>query len=377
MTTSQIVKKGMRWMLRSYSAWRYGRFYRMLLKRNEFENRACPGEQEWKAKWSVLGACVNPVYYRLFYRYIGCDKDIVPEDICRDVIEPLLNPARFTAYYSDKNIFDRLFPANTLARTLLRKMDGIYYDGNYDRLDLDDMLLLKILNDSGFKRVIIKPAVSGMSGIGVRVFACDNDGWWDVKGGEGLTCGFLLRYYGDNFIMQECLEQSEYISQFNPTSVNTLRISLYCSVKTDEYVVTNSIMRIGGKDSVVDNAHAGGCYVGIRPDGTLCNRVLDQWGGGKTTFNGVDFKQEYCIPNFDEVVRFAQSVGRCVPHHRLLALDIMIDKEGKPRLIEFNVKAYSMWLFQFTTGAAFGAYTDEILDYCRERLDKVEYQLFV
>jgi hypothetical protein len=35
--------------------------------------------------------------------------------------------------------------------------------------------------------------------------------------------------------------------------------------------------------------------------------------------------------------------------------------------VEFNSSDYSMWLFQFTTHGAFGAYTDEIIDYCSRR----------
>ena len=75
-------------------------------------------------------------------------------------------------------------------------------------------------------------------------------------------------------------------------------------------------MRIGGKGSVVDNAHAGGCYVGINQDGTFCHEVLD--------------------------------------------------KDSNPHLIEFNCMYYSSWLFQYTTGPAFGPFTQEILEYCKD-----------
>ena len=59
-------------------------------------------------------------------------------------------------------------------------------------------------------------------------------------------------------------------------------------------------------------------------------------------------------------------IGNSIPHLRLLALDIMIDASGKPRLIEFNSSDYSMWLFQFTTHGAFGDYTEEIIRYCSD-----------
>lgn len=177
------------------------------------------------------------------------------------------------------------------------------------------------------------------------------------------------------------MDQNDYISQFNPTSVNTLRLTVYRSVMTNECVVPSAIMRIGGKGCITDNAHMGGGYVAIIPDGTLGKKVLNQFGQYVTTFNDVDFRQGlYKIPNYDKVKKFAEEVGKHVLHHRLLALDIMLDKKGNPRLIEFNTGqsgSYCMWLFQFAGMPPFGEYTDEILDYCRLNLDKIQFCMYI
>lgn len=189
---------------------------------------------------------------------------------------------------------------------------------------------------------------------------------------------YLEHHFGKHFIIQECVEQSDYISQFNPTSVNTLRLSMYRSVKNNQCHITGAIMRIGGKGSVVDNAHAGGCYVGIHSDGCLCKEVLDQFGVKRTVFNGIDFSLgSYVYQNWGNVIEFAKSVGKFVPHHRLIALDIVLDRDNNPHLIEFNIEAYSPWLFQYTIGTAFGEYTDEILDYCKAHQNDLEYQLML
>ena len=131
-------------------------------------------------------------------------------------------------------------------------------------------------------------------------------------------------------------------------------------------------MRIGGKGSVVDNAHAGGYYVGIHPDGTFCHEVCNQYGEKLTTFNDVDFTKDYHYPNWEEVTDFAKSIGHRILHHRLLALDIVIDKNDKPHLIEFNIEGFSSWLFQYTLAGAFGSYTDEIITYCKEHQNEIE-----
>ena len=373
------IKQTAKAFLRRYHSLKQERYYKSLLWMNGIPNRSVEGEEEWVRKWQVLGMKANPVYYRLFSYYIGNDVNIVPEDICHDVVENLLNPMKYAKFYADKNVFDRLMPEGCLAKTLLRKMNGVYYDADYQRLDIDEKTLQGILDKAETDKVIIKPSVEGSSGMGVRCFVSDGGGKWKVYGGdEELTLWYLETHYGLDFIMQERLEQHEAINHFCQTSVNTLRLTLYRSVTDDACHVPSAIMRIGNEGSVVDNAHAGGCYAGIDvASGKLKHEVLDQYGRRRTKFNGVDFAVQQQIPQelWEKVVRFAKSIGTYVPHHRLLALDLMIDKDGNPRLVEFNVEYYSMWLFQFTVGPAFGEYTDEIINYCKERLDTLEYQL--
>lgn len=353
----------------------YRRFYGKVLAINGIPDRKVEGEDEWCRRWSVLGK-VDPIYFRCFSRYIGKDMDIVPEDLCLNVIEKCLNPSRYVPYYSDKNIFDRLFPSGTCPVTVLRKIDGAYYydDYSFARID-DDEMLFGALERSLTDVICIKPSVDTGSGVGVSFYMRSGDGWADMSSGKSLSLELLSRRYKDNFIIQEGLKQSDDMAFYNPTSVNTLRLTLYRSVKTNECVVPSAIMRIGGKGSLLDNAHAGGAFVGIKEDGRLCNKVLDQHGKSSAMFNGIDFSCEHRIKDWDKVVSFAKEVGSRIPHMRLLALDIMIDAHGNPKLIEFNCCSYSMWLFQFTTHGAFGEYTEEIIGYCKER--KAEARLFV
>lgn len=368
----KFIKKQIRLLLRKIISVIYSRQYLKLLKMNNIPNKPVRNENLWIKKWSVLGT-PNPVYYRLFSRYIGEDMNIIPEDICRNIVEPILNPLRYEAYYSDKNIFDKLFGEDTMPKTIIRKMNGFYYDAEYNKIDqIDDSVLNQVLTFTGVRKIVIKPAVDSCSGVGVKIFQKKDKCWMELGSNVILDVEYINKNYGDNIIMQECLEQSEYLSMFNPTSVNTLRLSVYRSVETDVCYVTNAVIRIGGKGALIDNAHAGGGYVGIKDDGTLCNCVLDQYGAVRTEFNGIDFTQEHKIPNWETIVDFAKEIAKNISHHRLLALDIMVDKSNKPKLIEFNCKSYSMWLFQFTHNGALGQYTDEIIEYCKNNIDKAE-----
>ena len=51
-------------------------------------------------------------------------------------------------------------------------------------------------------------------------------------------------------------------------------------------------------------------------------------------------------------------------------IDIMIDETGTPKLVEYNLSGMSTWLYQFNSGLAYGAYCDEIIDYCAKRLSE-------
>lgn len=350
----------------------YQKYYKYLLKKNNIKNTKVENEDKWIEKWSALGKA-NPIYFRLFSHYIGNNLNIIPEDICRNIIEPILDPLIHTQYYSDKNMFDKMFRPGTLPQTVLRKMDGFYYDKDYQRISINDTnSLYKWLNKTQINKIVVKPSVDTGSGVGVRLYEKRDDKWVDMGSGTELDVNTINKEYKDNIIIQECIEQSDDMALFNPTSVNTLRLTLYRSVKSDECHIPSSIFRIGKNGALIDNAHAGGGYVGIKSDGTLCNKVLNQYGDAITEFNGIDFTKERKIKNWDKVVDFAKYIGANIPHHRLLALDIMIDKDGAPRLIEFNCVAYGMWAFQFTTGPALGEYTDEIIEYCKNNLDKAE-----
>lgn len=351
----------------------YRRQYKNLLKRNSIPNKPCPRENEWVNKWSALGKA-NPIYYRLFSHYIGNDINIIPEDICHNIVEPILDPLRYVSYYSDKNMFDKMFKPGTLPKTIFRKIRGFYYDEEYNNINLSENRdLYDILQLSGCKAIIIKPSVDSCSGNGIKLFKKNDNDWIEIGSDNKLTIEYLNANYNGDIIVQECVEQADFMSYFNPTSVNTLRLTLYRSIKTNECYIPSAIIRIGANGSLVDNAHAGGGYVGIKvEDGSLCNKVLNQYGESNTSFNGIDFTQEHKIPNWDRVIEFARYIGKNVPHHRLLALDIMVDKYDNPRLIEFNCEGYGMWVFQFTTGSAFGEYTDEIIEYCKNNIDKAQ-----
>lgn len=343
----------------------YVRMYKNLLKTNDFKNKKCPGEGDYINKWKSLGK-VNPIYYRLYSHYVGNDPNIVPENILHNLIEPVLTPPVYRHFLSDKNLFDRLFPEGVMPKTLLRCMGGFYYDKNYNPVK-DNHVLANILSD----KIVVKPTIDTSGGMGVTIFVKQDNNYHELNNYEFvLTEDWLRCEYQGNFIIQECIEQSGKIAIFNPSSVNTIRIGVYRSVKNDEYIILDSLLRVGKSGCYVDNAHSGGVAIGIEKSGKLKHIAITREDTVLSNINGVDLSKDFFIPNYDKVINFAKFVCKQIPYLRLLTLDIMLDKSDNPHLIEFNCTSYSEDIFQ-PNATLFREYTDEIIDYvCKHKNER-------
>lgn len=265
--------------------------YAKIIKMNNIKGGGKVHENLWYDKWSQYNVKISPLQYRVFRNYIGDNINIVPEEVCHLIIEPILNSKLASGYYGDKNLFEKILPPSYMPRTLFRKIRGHFYDSEYNPLFLDEKSLRTILER--FKRIVLKPAVDGESGRGVMVFVYSESkkNWVEFHSDYILSVDFLKNKLGDDIIVQEAIEQHYDIAKFNKTSVNTLRLSVYRSVKDDKCHVMGAIMRIGATGSIVDNAHAGGCFVGIDNNGHFHHNVLNQYGEIYNNFNGIDFIQ--------------------------------------------------------------------------------------
>ena len=319
------------------------------------------GEKEHLQKWGKLSRNIEPYSYRLFSRYCGNNPNIVPEEVGQRKIETVLNPLRFRAFYSDKNMYGLYLDKTCMPKTILRRIHG----GPFLDADFTPFYSVDTIIQSDCGKLILKPAIGSASGRGVMLFIRKGDRYVSVKENIVLDKVFLSSY-GDDFILQEAVEQHPYMAQFCLSSVNTLRLSVYRSIKDDDVHVIGSIMRIGKSGEFIDNAHSGGRFIGIDLATGKCGKyVCDQYGNMADNWNGINFKDaNFVIPFWKEVIGFAKYVGKCNHHMRLLALDIALDKNGKPCLIEYNCEGFSYWLFMFTGKTPFGKYTDEIIDYC-------------
>lgn len=243
------------------------------------------------------------------------------------------------------------------------QLGGGIFNESYEILTIEDGI--RLIPDA-CRRVILKPSIDSDSGKGVMVFERCGNVWKSINSADVLDENFLKFRYVNNFVLQEVVEQHPYMAQFCKTSFNTLRMATYRSVKDDRVHVIGAVLRIGKDGNFVDNAHGGGRSIAVdMSSGKLGDHVFDQYGTKFSTWNGVDFSDNnFILPNWDEIYKFAKHVGECVIHHRLVSLDIGIDKDGKPCLIETNIAGFAQWIFPLAGNTPFGEYTDEIIEYC-------------
>ena len=111
-------------------------------------------------------------------------------------------------------------------------------------------------------------------------------------------------------------------------------------------------------------------FVGVDvTSGELGKYLVDKYGNKKEIWNDIDYsKESLFVPHWDRVIELAEYIGSRILHHRLIALDIALDINNKPILIEYNISAFSYWLYMFTNQEVFGKYTDEVIDYCKKMM---------
>ncbi len=329
------------------------------------------GEDEHIHKWSVLSKKISRIAYRIYSPFIGEKENIVPPDVGRPYIEPILNPSENVSFYNDKNSLNLFIPENYTPKVYFRSIGGKYMNGAYEPVMKQDF-------DSIFtelNKVVVKPSKS-QGGAGVIFFKKNDQGNLISDKGDILTIDWLAKTYNSDYLIQEAFTQSDYLSQFNPTSVNTIRAITYRDVKTGEIHFLGAVLRMGVKGAKVDNASQGGSFIGINSNGVLKNVVSDEYGRQTSYFNDIDFKKmHFQIPNYEEVKQFAIYVSLRIPHMSLFAHDIVLDKDNKPKLIEVNTQSFSYYFLQLTSGPVFGEYTDDVIQYCINNRDKKSVKL--
>ena len=286
-------------------------------------------------KWSQLQKKVNPKWYMAYTLTSGINCiNYVPTDIYVLYIEPALNDHRMAPCFTNKSTYHLLFDPDLFPEIVVSNINGAYYDGGQTYLKQDDVIGFIMKCD----RVVVKPSIDSGGGKNVQVFSKEGTKHRNRQGDE-LTMDYLAEHYGRDFVVQKYIEQLDYFQRLNRTSVNSVRVYTYRSVRTDEISIENLLVKVGGAGAEVDNLRAGG-GVGCRidMDGNLGTFATDPVGGRHTHLpgSGIKFADLPPVPQIKDICQTAKAIAEKLCNQRVLGFDICIDKDGK-------AKEFSAW----------------------------------
>ena len=303
-----------------------------------------------------FGREVPTYWHQYMYSRNGMySEKYIPASIYNSEIIWRLNKWQFRHAYADKGFYDTLFYDTNRPQTIVKNVNGYFYDGQQPLTEAEALERCRNL-----KGAIIKPSLGGTWGIGVKLIQ-SNDG---TVTNMNCTVKDLFTSYKQNFIIQERLEQHPDMAKLNPTSLNTIRVMTYR--RGDEVVVLYAVVRIGREGQVVDNETAGGIKADIDlQTGRIKGCAIGSPKESLMPVTDVGTPTDgYQIPCFDKIQEAVKKMHYRLPYFTLIGWDMSVDKEGRPTLIEWNRAAE---LSQVAHGPAFGDLTEEILAYAMHR----------
>ncbi len=285
-----------------------------------------------------------------------CDADVgfLPSDVFHGVLLPRLNPRERMAPYMDKNLHDRL-GLHGLPPTLGRIVRGRLLGADYRPITVS--ALLERAGSDAY--VFVKPSLGLVGGTG---------GGNSVQRVSPVALSALLDVLcrGEReWIIQRQVFQHPELARLHPTSINTLRVMTLRAGGRVQVMCT--VVRIGSGGEVADNLDRGGVMCAVR-DGRLCGLAYDGQGRGNAvhpdtgvTFDGVS------LPALAAVEAICREYHDGFADMDLIAWDASVDRDGRPQILELNVRRPDVRILQRVAGPVFAPWLPELMATVRVR----------
>ena len=265
----------------------------------------------------------------------------------------------YSVALSDKNLLPLVVNGIgvRMPKTYISITKGVFRDA--DNRFISKKEAVELLKGCG--KIFGKPSVDSNSGKGCMLLEFLNG----KDKLSGKTVEEILDEIGEDFVFQERIICHKSIQQIYPCSVNTFRIVTYRW--KDKILHFPTIMRIGQKGSVVDNAHAGGVFIGIKEDGQMTESAFTEFKDEYKVHpdTGVVFAEQK-ITLYPKLLQAAEVLHEALPQIGIVNWDFTIDEEGTPVLIEANIDSGTIWMTEMAHGCgAFGSHTEEVLKWIR------------
>lgn len=304
--------------------------------------------------WSGINISTD---WHYLYSSVNGQKDpkYVPEDLFYHTIEPKLNRYEFSSSYSDKNAYHMIFPDIRQPVTVIKNINGYYYNVNNEMIDqVQVQTILSKLSGEYF----IKPSLESGGGKNVQKIQISYGQIFQNE--RPVSLAELESVFRKDFLIQEKLEQSIFLSQFHPDSLNTIRLTTLRN--ENNHILLSAVVRFGQGGKALDNQRSGGVSCGISDDGILNRFAVDMNGNvffehpsSRVKFEGLN------IPNFEYTKAFVKNLHTKLAYFKMVSWDIALDPDNKPVLIEINLKGQGINLHQYNNGPIFGDLTNSII----------------
>lgn len=305
----------------------------------------------WK-KYEFMGK-IDYRAFKTFYNRSGIfDPKYIPHYVLRFFLRPNTAPLKYSTAFQNKAYLTKLIANAKQPETVIRKVEGIYYNEEFERISRNEAvdICMDVLN--GGREIVVKP--SGLAGgKGVEFLS-------SAKPGQLRK---LFKEKGSLFVVQKAIRQHPEMAALNESTVNTVRLTTF--LYKGKFIPAAALIKVGSPNVRVDNYKHGGCLIGVNLDGSVLpwaldidrNRIKELPSGVKLGKGG--FTK---VPCFDSVLKTAEKAHYDIPKIKMISWDIAIDDENEAEIIEANFGG-DLRMHQVLTGPVFGDMTEAILDY--------------
>lgn len=336
---------------------------KLAIKQNSFNACKLSKDEEGEIMqvWGKFKFNKSFLWHRFYKDYHGCFNELyVPSEIFFNYFEKSFNNWSYSISLGHKGILNKIIPEKNTPKTIVNNINNSYFTNSYKLIEYDKAVNKLLVYD----KFVIKPSIETGGGKNVQIVDISK---LDNEKKVSLIKDFF-KVYKKDFIVQEVINQTQELQQFNPDSLNTIRLmSLNINNKVS---VLSAFLRIGAKGMVIDNLSSGGMFVGINSSGQLKDYALNRkWERIKESPSGIKFKNQK-INSYDKIVNSVKVLHASIPLVCLIAWDITIDKQGEVIIVEINLNSGNPVSHQCCNGPLFKERTKEVIDYVLENQSK-------
>ena len=299
-----------------------------------------------KKYWEPYGIRPKEYWYTLYCARNGkFDPRYIPDDIWYRSVYPYFNHIIGQTALQDKCFLNTLVPGVKQATTVIKNMDGHFYDENMNLITKEQA----VRQCSTLSTWLIKPSTNTGCGNGVQFF--EHVEKLGIKNIEKI-----LDDYRMNYIVQLPVEQHPDLARIHEKSLNTIRIqSLFFK---EEVYILSAMLRMGNGDSRLDNVSAGGCACVIGKDGWLVGKAVTRKSEWTDHHESGTYFKDVKVPSYDKIIAVVKREHKKMPFFGIIGWDFAVDKEGNPILIEINGTSEPN---QIAAGPTFKDITEDVL----------------